>query len=75
MTAALPGLVFQSGTAADDDGLLRTNGGRVLTAVGRGLDLAAARATAERLADSIAFDGLQRRHDIGLDLAPTGVPA
>ena len=75
VTAGVPGLVFQSGTAADDDGLLRTNGGRVLTAVGRGIDLAAARATAEHLADSIEFDGLQRRHDIGLDVAPAGVPA
>ena len=75
VAATVPGLVFQSGTAADGDGPLRTNGGRVLTAVGRGLDLAAARATAERLADSIDFDGLQRRHDIGLGLAPAGVPA
>ena len=42
-----------------------TNGGRILTVVGRGADLAAARSVAERAADAIAFPGLQRRHDIG----------
>ena len=47
------------------DGGYGTNGGRVLTVVGRGADLAAARAVAERAADAIAFPGLQRRHDIG----------
>jgi phosphoribosylamine--glycine ligase len=61
------GLVFQSGTELDEDGLIRTNGGRVLTVVGRGPDLESARAAAERLAGGITFDGLQRRHDIALD--------
>ncbi len=65
------GLVFQSGTAIDHEGLLRTNGGRVLTAVGRGADLQLARAVAEQLADAISFDGLQRRHDIARDLPPS----
>ncbi len=69
------GLVFQSGTIIDDDGSFRTNAGRVLTAVARAGDLGAARAAAETLADSIDFDGLQRRHDIALDLVPVGVPA
>jgi phosphoribosylamine---glycine ligase len=78
------GLVFQSGTQVDQDGLLRTNGGRVLTVVGRGPDLAAARAAAERLAGGIDFDGVQRRHDIALSLParrdvgvplPAGAPA
>ncbi len=58
------GLVFQSGTSVDGRGGLRTNGGRVLTVVGRGPDLAAARAAAEALAGAITFDGVQRRHDI-----------
>jgi phosphoribosylamine---glycine ligase len=62
------GLVFQSGTILDAGGLLRTSGGRVLAVVGRGSDLEAARATAERLADGIRFEGLQRRHDIALHL-------
>ena len=36
----------------------------MLTVVGRGPDLAAARAAAERAADAVTFAGLQRRHDI-----------
>ena len=58
------GLVFHAGTAVTDDGWA-TNGGRILTVVGRAVDLAAARAVADRAADAIAFPGLQRRHDIG----------
>ena len=66
--AGQPGdLVFQSGTQLDSDGRARTNGGRVLTVVGRGPDLPTARAVAERLADGIDFDGVQRRHDIALE--------
>ena len=69
---ARPGsLIFQSGTNLDADGVLRTNGGRVLSVVGRGADLAAARAVAEGLADAIAFDGVQRRRDIATDV-PAG---
>jgi phosphoribosylamine--glycine ligase len=59
-------LVFHAGTARDADGGYRTAGGRVLTVVGRGTDLAAARDQAETAAGMISFDGLQRRHDIGL---------
>ena len=59
-------LVFHAGTARDADGGYRTAGGRVLTIVGRGHDLAAARDQAEGAAQVISFDGLQRRHDIGL---------
>ena len=58
------GLVFHAGTARDPDGTWRVHGGRVLTVVGTGPDLAAARAAAELAADAIAFEGLQRRHDI-----------
>ena len=60
----LGGLVFHAGTAATADGWT-TNGGRILTVVGRGADLPAARSLADRAADAIAFPGLQRRHDIG----------
>jgi phosphoribosylamine-glycine ligase len=42
-----------------------TNGGRVLTVVGRGPDQAAALAIAESAADAISWPGMQRRHDIG----------
>jgi phosphoribosylamine--glycine ligase len=57
-------LVFHAGTARTDG--WATNGGRILTVVGRGADLDAARAIAERAADVITFPGAQRRHDIGL---------
>jgi phosphoribosylamine--glycine ligase len=65
-------LVFHGGTAADEAGGYRTAGGRILTVVGRGPDLDGARAQAEVAADLIAFDGLQRRHDIGADSVPAG---
>jgi phosphoribosylamine--glycine ligase len=66
------GLVFHSGTNRDDAGAWRTHGGRVLTVVAHGPDLAAARVNAESAADLITFDGLQRRHDIGADGVPAG---
>ena len=68
-------LVFHAGTARDADGGYRTAGGRVLTVVGRGQDVAAARDAAETAAERISFDGLQRRHDIGVTavLAAAGV--
>ena len=37
--------------------------------VGRGRDLDAAHDAAEAAANGIAFDGAQRRHDIGASLA------
>ncbi len=64
------GLVFHSGTALAPDGGFRTDGGRVLTVVGQGPDLSSARAAAEALAESIEFEGRQRRHDIGADAPP-----
>jgi phosphoribosylamine--glycine ligase len=62
-------LIFHAGTARDEDGGYRTAGGRVLTVVGRGPDLLAAREAAEG-----AADGLQRRHDIGLQAILAGAP-
>ena len=70
--AATDALVFHAGTAIDPDGTVRTAGGRVLAVVGRGPDLAAARAFATSAADRIQAPGLQRRHDVGLDLVATG---
>ena len=67
-------LIFHAGTSRDEDGGYRTAGGRVLTIVGRGPDLMTARQRAESAADLISFDGLQRRHDIGLDVV-AGVEA
>ena len=61
-------LVFHAGTMARPDGQgFATSGGRVLTVVGRGADVAAARAAAEAAADLVTWDGLQRRHDIAAD--------
>ncbi len=65
-------LVFHGGTTRGHDGVYRTAGGRILTVVGRGPDLAAARAQAETAADLITFEGLQRRHDIGADAVRAG---
>jgi phosphoribosylamine--glycine ligase len=62
-------LVFHAGTVARrrPEGGFGTNGGRVLAVVGRGPDLAAARDRAERAADTVVFEGAQRRHDIAAD--------
>ncbi len=66
-------LVFHAGTARNDAGEIVTAGGRVLTVVGLGDDLAAARGRAYAAADRITFDGVQRRQDIALrEVAPTG---
>ncbi|MGZ8528860.1 MAG: phosphoribosylamine--glycine ligase, partial [Candidatus Limnocylindrales bacterium] len=64
--AAIGALVFHAGTSRDPDGTVRTAGGRVLSVVGRGADLAAAHEAATTAADRITAPGLQRRHDVGL---------
>jgi phosphoribosylamine--glycine ligase len=66
--AATGSLVFHSGTVRRPGDGYGTNGGRVLTVVGRGPDLTAARAAAERAADAIAWEGMQRRRDIAAGL-------
>ncbi|HSW42126.1 MAG TPA: phosphoribosylamine--glycine ligase [Patescibacteria group bacterium] len=65
-------LVFHAGTRPAPDGGWETDGGRVLAVVGRGPDLAVARAAAERAADAVRFAGLRRRRDIGVAPAPPG---
>jgi phosphoribosylamine--glycine ligase len=57
------GLVFQAGTAWDS-GATVTAGGRVLTAVGRGGDMAEARALAYETAEALSFSGSFFRRDI-----------
>ena len=59
------GLVFHAGTLQRNDAVV-TAGGRVLTCVARGANMAAARELAYATADAITFDGLHRRGDIGL---------
>ncbi|MGZ8438362.1 MAG: phosphoribosylglycinamide synthetase C domain-containing protein, partial [Candidatus Limnocylindrales bacterium] len=63
--AATGMLVFHAGTTIDPDGTARTAGGRVLSVVGRGADLATAGSAAAAAADLVRAPGLQRRHDIG----------
>jgi phosphoribosylamine--glycine ligase len=72
--AATGALVFHAGTRIEADDTVRTTGGRVLSVVGRGPDLAAAAAAASDAADRIRGDGLQRRHDIGTGLVAAGAP-
>jgi phosphoribosylamine--glycine ligase len=71
----LGALVFHAGTARLDDGTWATRGGRVVTVVGRGADLEAARAMAEEAADRVALEGVLRRHDIAAPPASTAVAA
>ena len=62
--ATLPGKVFHAGTQLKDQQVL-TNGGRVLCAVGLGATVKAAQAQAYALTDSIQWQGVQYRRDIG----------
>ncbi len=55
--------IFHAGTVADGKAL-RTSGGRVLSVVGHGSDLAAARSRAYEAAHTISFAGMQFRSDI-----------
>jgi phosphoribosylamine--glycine ligase len=62
--ARLPGKVFHAGTKLDGDHVF-TSGGRVLCAVGLGESVLEAQRTAYELADSIKWDGIHYRRDIG----------
>ncbi len=67
--------VFHAGTVRGPDGQFRTAGGRVMSVVGLGRTIESARANAERAATAIAWDGMQRRHDIAAVLPPVGAGA
>jgi phosphoribosylamine---glycine ligase len=56
--------VLHAGTAAGPDGSVRSAGGRVLSVVGLGADLAAARRTAYDAVSRIVLPGSQHRTDI-----------
>jgi len=58
--------VLHAGTARRDDGAIVSAGGRVLSVVGTGADLAAARADAYRVLSSVRLPGSHFRTDIGL---------
>jgi len=59
-------LVFHAGTKLGNDGIIYTDGGRVLTAVGVGKDMAEAREKIYRNIGSIHFEGCYYRKDIAL---------
>jgi phosphoribosylamine--glycine ligase len=61
--------IFHAGTVRDGRHF-KTNGGRVLAVVGTGARIAVARAVAEKAADQISWEGMQRRHDIAAVLPP-----
>ena len=66
--AEVPG-VLHAGTARRDDGSVVSSGGRVLSVVGTGADLTAARDQAYALLGSIRLPGSHFRTDIGLAAA------
>ncbi|MCX8747122.1 phosphoribosylamine--glycine ligase [Snodgrassella sp. B3800] len=59
------GKVFHAGTKLNAQGETITNGGRVLCVVGMGSDIHTAQKQAYTAVNSIHFDGMQYRHDIG----------
>jgi phosphoribosylamine--glycine ligase len=61
--------VLHAGTARREDGAIVSSGGRVLSVVGTGSDLAAARDAAYELMQSIRLPGSHFRSDIGLAAA------
>ena len=61
--------MLHAGTTRRDDGSVVSSGGRVLSVVGTGADLAAARAEAYRIIESIRLPGSHFRTDIGLAAA------
>jgi phosphoribosylamine--glycine ligase len=61
--------VFLAGAEETPDGDVVTDGGRVLTAVGLGTDLASARAAAYGRVGILDFEGAEYRSDIGLEAA------
>jgi phosphoribosylamine--glycine ligase len=61
--------VIHAGTAVNENGVLVSDGGRVLTVVGTGPTLAAAREVALAGVDAIGLEGSQHRNDIALQAA------
>jgi len=57
-------LVFHAGTQLDD-GVITTSGGRVLCVTAMGDSVKVAQSRAYAMIDTIRFDGMQYRHDIG----------
>lgn len=60
--------VAHAGTKSDADGNVVTSGGRVIAVTAHGKDVEEARTRAYREVEKIKFEGVNFRHDIGLDL-------
>jgi phosphoribosylamine---glycine ligase len=58
-------LAFHAGTLRDADGLLRVNGGRVLTVTGVGATFREAQTLSRSAADTVEYEGKLFRDDIG----------
>ncbi|MEM6783760.1 MAG: phosphoribosylamine--glycine ligase [Bacteroidota bacterium] len=58
-------MVYHAGTQRDEAGTLVTSGGRVLGVTARGASLQAALDAAYARVDTVCFDGMQFRRDIG----------
>ena len=65
-------LIFQAGTARDENGMLVTSGGRVLSATAFGSTIDEARLEVYAFLDRITFPGCYYRKDVGLDLGVSG---
>ena len=59
---------FHAGTAFDADNNVVTAGGRVIAVTAHGDSIEEARGIAYREVEKIHFEGVNYRHDIGLDL-------
>ena len=57
-------IVFHAGTYRDNEGRLRTSGGRVLSVTGLGSTVALAAQASRGAAERISFDGKTWRRDI-----------
>ena len=58
-------MVFHAGTVQDDDGTVRTSGGRVLCVTVLADKVKLAQQRAYEVVRGIQFDGMQYRRDIG----------
>ena len=67
-------LVFHAGTERGEDGVLRTNGGRVLCVTALGDSVKIAQSKAYAAVNRIRFDGMQWRRDIGHRALARGRP-
>ena len=67
--------VLHAGTAFTDEGTLVSAGGRVLSVVGQGATLAAARERAYKAVDYITLEGSHHRSDIALAVASASTEA